>query len=137
MAYLFDNMQQFLEESSEENPDILFIKPAVVHWINTADNEERDLALSSFEMGQRDLILMPVCKRANNNREGGEHWSLVVYKQKDNTWYHFDSIGMYNDVVARKLVDGIDNYWSKDNKPSFERVPCTQQKNGFDCPKVD
>ena len=39
MAYLFENLQQFLEESSEENPNTLFIKPAVVHWINTADNK--------------------------------------------------------------------------------------------------
>ena len=76
---------------------------------------------------------MPVCKRVNNDREGGEHCSLVVYNENGNTWYHFDSIGNYNDGAAHKLVDGVNNYLSKDNKPNFVKVPCTQQKNGFDC----
>ena len=35
--------------------------------------------MDSEEVGQKELILMPVCKRADNDSEGGEHWSLVIY----------------------------------------------------------
>ena len=62
IAYPFDNIQQSLLKSSEEDPKFLFIKPTVVHWINTLSTE-KDHALTSFEMEKKNLIFMPVCKK--------------------------------------------------------------------------
>ena len=110
----------------------------MMHWINNKDSNEKDHAekdhtLTSFELEKKNLIFMPVCKKTNNDMVGGEHWTLLVYKKDENTWYHFDSIGTYNDAVARNLVDGVNKYLSKNNKPNFVRVKCTQQNNGCDC----
>ena len=49
------------------------------------------------------------------------------------TRYYFHSIGNYNDVDAHNLVDGVNNYVSKNNKPNLVMVKCTQQNNGCDC----
>ena len=76
---------------------------------------------------------MPVCKKTNNGMVGGEHWSLIVYKKVEDTWYHFDSIGKYNDAFTRNLVDGVNKYLSKNGRTNFVEVECTQQNNGYDC----
>ena len=81
----------------------------MVHWINTKDSEgkdhaEKDPTLNYFELEKKNLIFMPVCKKTNNGM-AGEHWTLLVYNKDEDTWYHFDSIGKYNEAVARDLVE--------------------------------
>ena len=71
ITYVFENIQQSLGESSDENQHFVFIKPIVVHWINTKDSKEKDRAdkdriLTSFDLEKKNLIFMPACKRKNN-----------------------------------------------------------------------
>ena len=102
---------------SEDNQTFLFIKPTIAHWISTEasdekDRENKDRTLTSFDLKKKNIILMPVCKRGNNDKEGGEHWSLLVYKKDVNKWFHFDPINTYNDTVARNLTDKVNKYLS-------------------------
>ena len=76
---------------------------------------------------------MPVCKSVDNDSEGGELWSLVIYHRNDNKWYHMDSIGNCNNSIAHDLVKNINFYMTKENQPDFVEVSCTQQRNGYDC----
>ena len=137
ITYTFEELQKSLSMSSEDNQTFLFIKPSIAHWISTVDSNEKDReskdhTLSSFDLEKKNIILMPVCKRGNNNKEGGEHWSLLVYKKDINKWYHFDPINTYNDTVARNLANKVNKYLSE-NIPDFVAAKCTQQNNGYDC----
>ena len=76
ITYLLENIEQSLAGTSEENQNFLFIKPIVVHWINTKDSEgkdhaEKDPTLNSFELEKKNLIFMPVCKKTNNGMADG------------------------------------------------------------------
>ena len=65
ITYMLEDIQQDVGDNSK----LLFIKPSVVHWLRNS-NKDIQNALDSEEVGQKELILMPVCKRADNDSEG-------------------------------------------------------------------
>ena len=61
ITYLFENIEQSLAGTSEETQNFLFIKPIMIHWLNTKDSAGKDhaekyLTLRSFELEKKNLI---------------------------------------------------------------------------------
>ena len=76
---------------------------------------------------------MPVNENNTANKEGGSHWSLLVYSKHDDKWYHFDSKQGSNIKHARRLVSRVNSYLSDKTQPTLVETSCTQQSNNYDC----
>ena len=85
------------------NKDILFIQPSTTQLLKQGSTDDFDMILQPLNIWQKKYLLMAV----NDNKldqSGGQHWSLLVYKIMENTWYHSDSLNISNLKEARFLV---------------------------------
>ena len=65
-------------------------------------------------------------------REGGDHWSILLYNKKINKFFHHDPIANTNKEYAVLMAQKLKNIDNKIN-PIVIEVLSPQQKNGFDC----
>ena len=65
------------------------------------------------------------------DKEGGSHWSLLLYRPNGNAFYHFDPISGMNDRSAAKIIKRIID--SEKKIPEVKYVTCPRQRNGYDC----
>ena len=63
-----------------------------------------------MQADQKENIFIPICKRADDDKEGGEHLSLMLYNRGNNTWFHMDPIKGYNSAVAQNLINNVNFY---------------------------
>ena len=94
------------------------------------------MILEPLKIWQKKYILLAVNdnKVVNNvEKVGGQHWSLLVYTIKENTWYHYDSINNLNIKEARFLVGRLQEYILPNSIPNLTNAHCTQQNNSYDC----
>ncbi|CAL4152696.1 unnamed protein product, partial [Meganyctiphanes norvegica] len=105
VAFVFNEMQK-MHDSKLKN--IVFVRPAMTHMIKVS-NDENDIKMIIEDLGLRkvDYAFFSV----NNNlseKEGGSHWSLMIFSRKENTFYHLDTISGMNDgsvaLLIRKLI---------------------------------
>ena len=129
IAYMMKNLQKELGR----DPSLLFIEPSVAHWLKHSIKEDTQIALDSMQADQKENIFIPTCKRTDDDKEGGEHWSLLLYNKGNNTWFHMDPIKGYNSSVAQELIGNVNFYMFKGERPKFVEVTCTQQDNNYDC----
>ena len=128
VAFAFNEMQK-MHDSKLKN--IVFVRPAMTHMIKVS-NDENDIKMIIEDLGLRkaDYAFFPV----NNNlseKEGGSHWSLMIFSRKENTFYHLDPISGMNDgsvaLLIKKLIDINTKF------PEVKYVMCPRQRNGYDC----
>ncbi|CAL4160765.1 unnamed protein product [Meganyctiphanes norvegica] len=128
VAFAFNEMQK-MHDSKLKN--IVFVRPAMTHMIKVS-NDENDIKMIIEDLGLRkaDYAFFPV----NNNlseKEGGSHWSLMIFSRKENTFYHLDPIIGMNDgsvaLLIKKLIDINTKF------PEVKYVMCPRQRNGYDC----
>lgn len=89
------------------------------------------IILEPLNVNSRSFIIFAI----NNNDEdasGGTHWSLCVYSQPDNAFYHFDSSSHFNHFPCESLVN-IMKKCMQIPKAEFFQVDCLQQNNSYDC----
>ena len=94
------------------------------------------MILEPLNIWQRKYILLAVNDNKvvdNVEKAGGQHWSLLVYTIRDNTWYHYDSINNSNMGEARFLVGRLHEYIRPGTTPNITKALCTQQNNNYDC----
>ena len=116
----------------QNNQDILFIPPSVTQVLKQGLTEVFSMTANSLNIGQKEYVLMAV----NNNKldkAGGHHWSLVVYKVKDDVWLHYDSMEDLNLNEAKAIVRRIQQYIKPGSTPELDIVGSTQQRNNYDC----
>ena len=120
------------EEVYKDNQDIIFIPPAVTQIFKQGVTETFRIFANSLNIGQRKYVLLAV----NNNKldkAGGYHWSLLVYKVKDDVWLHYDSMEDLNLCEAKTIVNRMQDYLKPGSTPKLDVVYSTQQRNGYDC----
>ena len=117
---------------------ITIVEPAIVQFLKTeSDKEVISNQIKELKLKESDWVMYPV----NNNDDpddgnGGTHWSLLVYRKKDNKYLHFDPIPMMNRNHGVKLMlslldcesIGRDGYG-----PQILEMRCKKQENGYDC----
>ena len=116
----------------QNNQDILFIPPSVTQVLKQGLTEVFSMTANSLNIGQKEYVLMAV----NNNKldkAGGHHWSLVVYKVKDDVWLHYDSMEDLNLREAKSLVNRMQEYIEPGSTPKLYTMGSTQQRNNCDC----
>ena len=124
---------RYLEEVVyQNNQNILFISPSVTQVLKQGLTDVFSTTANSLNIGQKEYVLMAV----NNNKldkAGGYHWSLVVYKVKDDVWLHYDSMDPVNLKEAKSLVSRMQEYIEPGSTPMLFTMGSTQQKNNCDC----
>ena len=91
-----------------ENDELLFMDPSVVQMIRNVNTKEMEGHLNAMQIWYNKYIYIPVSDNHTNlEKQGGNHWSLLVYKLDDETWYHMDSCRGYNTNHARRLAEKI------------------------------
>ena len=65
-------------------------------------------------------------------REGGSHWSVLLYNKKENKFFHHDSIANTNKDHAVTMAKKIKSINKEINSTVIE-IPSPQQNNGYDC----
>ena len=116
----------------KNNQNILFIPPSITQLLKEGFLEEYNMTLEPLNIWQKKYILLAV----NDNKleaAGGQHWSLLVYTIKENTWYHYDSLKNLNIGEARFLAGRLQEYIRPGSTPILTTARCTQQNNNIDC----
>ena len=130
--WLNDNIIKFvIDVMQKKHKNILFINPSITQLIKLS-NDEKDIEknIEDLELKKADWVFFPI----NNNhtdKEGGSHWSLLVFNQKEDTFYHFDPICGLNDKSVAMLIKNLRD--SEKKIPEIRYVSCPRQRNGFDC----
>ena len=110
---------------------IKFVDPVLTQLIKLSPDEKVIRgAIDDTGLRKADWVFFPVNDN-NSDKEGGSHWSLLLYSQNDNTYYHFDPICGKNDgsvtMMIKKLLDSGKKF------PEVKYVVCPRQRNGYDC----
>ena len=121
------------EEVYKDNQDIIFIPPAVTQIFKQGVTETFRIFANSLNIGQRKYVLLAVNNNNKLDKAGGYHWSLLVYKVKDDVWLHYDSMEDLNLCEAKTIVNRMQDYLKPGSTPKLEIVYSTQQRNGYDC----
>ena len=128
LSYAFNEMD---ERYSNKHRNMVFVKPEISQLIKAStDQDEVEKTIRNLGLRNADWVFFPV----NNNetdKEGGSHWSLLLYSGKGNTFYHFDPVRGLNDRsvarIVRKLID------CEKKIPDVKYVMCPRQINSYDC----
>lgn len=136
--WLNDNIITFYFEYLEKaaykgEKDLLFISPEVVQCLKAAKKCELQIFLDPLAAKQRKFIFLALNNCEIMDKAGGSHWSLLVYSQPEETFFHFDSFRGSNYNQAGKLAGKLLSYLSPNGTGDFVEYDCLQQQNSYDC----
>jgi sentrin-specific protease 8 len=124
--------EYYEKEIFQDQKRFLFLRPAIVYLImHTRDRSSLEGALP-IGMDQKDVIFLPI-NDSSGEDDSGSHWSLLVYWKQTNSFYHYDSIGSSNEMMARYCKDKIADFIGSSLTASFIPIDTPQQQNGYDC----
>ena len=70
----------------------------------------------------------------SNHTAGGTQWSLLVYLQNKNGFFHYDSYGSSNSFHAKQVAEKLEAFLGrKGNKLAFVEEKAPAQQNSYDC----
>ena len=135
LLFFINKLRRMRMDSMVRNK-IKIVDPSVAHLmknstcLNTITKQKNEERLNEY-----DWVMYPVNNDAPDGN-GGTHWSLLVYRKRDNKLLHFDPIKGLNKKHAIELMLKIQDEEMIDSDgygPQFVEIPCEKQKNGFDC----
>lgn len=108
----------------------LVLEPAVSHLIKeNKTTEEVKKLLQDLDLVTYDYVLAPINDRRDDNREGGTHWSLLMYTRSTDTYYHLDSLEPLNTKHAERMAARL----SGDPKVNVVQLRCARQEKNVEC----
>lgn len=112
---------------------IYIVNPVIVQAIKCLNDVEH--IVTPLNLGSQKYLFLPINdSNSVNLEESGSHWSLLVYIQSRNKFFHFDSIENHNITAARAVADKL-NILSGMAGENVQLEPCKtpQQYNSVDC----
>ena len=130
ISFFFEHLQRV---TFRKNKQILFVSPEATQILKSGEEIDLPVILNQLGALHMEYIFFPVNNNETFDREGGTHWSLLVYNKNIKTWFHLDSMHDLNNVHARQLMNRVNTYMDNETPPKFVETNCTQQNNGYDC----
>lgn len=93
--------------------------------------DEARIIVEPLRPSIRKFLFFPVNDN-DRDRDGGTHWSLLVYSRPENTFYTFDSANNQNNYATTKVIEVLRSVLNCQSAFSID-YPSTQQRNSFDC----
>ncbi|KAG8326736.1 SUMO1 sentrin specific peptidase 8 [Homalodisca vitripennis] len=119
------------KERFNSNSELLFIGPEVTQCLKESPTSDLPVFLDPLDAKNKDYIFMAV--NDSGKSAGGSHWSLLVYSQQENKFYHIDSSSQTNFQPAVKLAHNIGRYFRPSLELDFVELSSLQQDNSYDC----
>ena len=95
-------------------------------------SEDAKLLLEPLHPSAKKYLFFPVNDSEHHDKEGGTHWSLLVYSRLENTFYYFDSVHNRNNYATTKIIEVLRAVLNCQSAFSIS-YPSTQQQNLYDC----
>ncbi|KAG8286452.1 SUMO1 sentrin specific peptidase 8 [Homalodisca vitripennis] len=131
--WLNDSMMECYFDSFREKSivgkSILFLGPASTQFLKLADGMDVDCTMRQLSFNLHKFVFCCLSDSLIPDKDdSGSHWSLLVVDTINMSLLHFDSIMGMNANSADKFAKNI-GY----NPDNIIKMPCIQQKNGFQC----
>ena len=113
---------------------VCFISPEVTQFIKCTGNPaEIAMFLEPLDLPNKRVIFLAINDNSNHTA-GGTHWSLLVYLQDKNGFFHYDSYGSSNSFHAKQVAEKLEAFLGrKGNKLAFVEEKAPAQQNSYDC----
>lgn len=110
-----------------------FISPEVTQFIKCASSqEELALFLEPLGLAARRWVFLAVNDNSHQTA-GGSHWSLLLYRQDENRFSHYDSQSGSNSLHARRIATKLEAFLGAGGSVHFSEEPAPAQQNSYDC----
>lgn len=113
----------------------LIVNPTVSHAIKSIDDYSH--FVDPLQIHGKELLIIPINDSEQLYPIGsqGSHWSILIYKNKDNKFYHYDSLKGHNLCSAKIVAKKLAMYMTGNTNvaPPITEVSGPQQINSFDC----
>jgi len=94
------------DDERRDGQKVFYINPALIpikYFEDNAIERKFNRNKESFKLSDYDIIFIPIFN------SGAAHWSLCVYRIKENVCYHYDSISFNGNSLNRKtFVETLD-----------------------------
>ena len=130
--YLTDECIQCVFAACPNVPsDVELLSPAVAYCMSIGDAAE-----NAPDTQGKKLIVAPINNSPDGSADSGTHWTLLLGVREASAniiWMHLNSAtprggGGANYARAKKAAEMLTG-----RKAMVEKVPCSQQTNGYDC----
>ncbi|KAF6132801.1 SUMO peptidase family member, NEDD8 specific [Phyllostomus discolor] len=113
---------------------VCFISPEVTQFIKCTSNPaEIAMFLEPLGLPHKQVVFLAINDNSNE-AAGGTHWSLLVYLQDKNSFFHYDSHSRSNSVHAKQVAEKLEAFLGrKGDKLAFVEEKAPAQQNSYDC----
>ncbi|GAB1294309.1 Sentrin-specific protease 8 [Apodemus speciosus] len=113
---------------------VCFISPEVTQFIKcTSSPAEIAMFLEPLDLPHKRVVFLAINDNSNQ-AAGGTHWSLLVYLQDKNSFFHYDSHSRSNSIHAKQVAEKLKAFLgSKGDKLVFVEEKAPAQQNSYDC----
>ena len=115
----------------------------MLSYIDVNDNDEINDLKDSFIGANlnKSILFIPINDGNSTTKVSGSHWSLMIYENKNNTFYYIDSVsgnGNYNEAIQfiKKHFKWINKFFYNNKLDKYKiikRNDTPKQTNGYDC----
>ena len=89
---------------------VCFISPEVTQFIKCTGNPaEMAMFLEQLDLPNKRVIFLAIIDNSTH-AAGGTHWSLFVYLQDKNGFFHYDSHSSSNSFHAKKVAEKLEAF---------------------------
>lgn len=133
-SWLFsDSLQYYLEiinDNQLKDTQTYIINPTTSHAIKECENFES--YLDSYEIKNKNILIIPVSDATSLTASDGIHWSLLVFSRSENQFYYYDFMLTHNLPHACKIKNKISKYLNLEGALPIKTVKVPPQINGYD-----
>ena len=124
-------------EEDIKNKKVKIVSPSISYYIQNQDSKkEIRKMINDMELNNSEWKIYPINNKKDTEKDGGTHWSLLVYRKRNNTYLHFDPIKGMNERHAKRLITSLldtESFNEEGNMPKKKEVVWERQKCGYDC----
>lgn len=123
---------QYLQSKATPLERVMLVGPSVTFWLAKCPGiDDARSTLASLQFGKKEVVLFVINDNEQvETKEGGSHWSLLLYQRSTSSFHHFDSLGKSNWRPAKALVHKLQPVTGTS---TINMEPTPQQVNGYDC----
>lgn len=113
ISFYFEYLEKMIFSKEK---DLLFVSPEVTQCIKMVEASDIGIFLEPLQINTKKFVFFALNDNSSPDAAGGSHWSLLVYSQNENSFFHYDSSSGSNHDVAWDFASHLMSYLSKQGK---------------------
>lgn len=120
------------EVLKEIGKHFLLVSPPVTQGLKMSPVSEAITLLGPLmPLARKRFIFFPINDQMDASA-GGNHWSLLVFSRRENTFFGFDSLNNHNSCADQTMIKTLKVILNCPDA-TYVKQQCSQQDNSFDC----